>query len=509
MIDFTTPTPLPTAVENISTRTPIGRALSSEEWAVVPAEIRMRAMFSSRVEEERYLVSMQDKIEQRIRLARENGTTMDRGRFIKEMQDDLRVFGYEPDPRKRGSMQDISSAGRLGLIYEMNLAMAEGYSSWKMGMDKDILDADPARELIRLANRIDKRPWPAIWSANGGKFYGDAPHPDFPDAPGRMLALATDPIWVRISEFGTPWPPFRWGSGVGLRNVRRREAEKFGLLDAKTKVKPLDTPFNSAAKASLKGIPDARRKVLAEEFLGEVEINGDEMSLMPLERYADSGGRGKRAKKTLYSETEQPPPKGRVNIAQKITVERDIFGKVADQAKAAIEQASSVHKIPDITPVKLRTKVILTGAGGRLLPGKEPVILLNPYTLSVDYTVFHELGHVMDHLALQGLGERRFASEGQPNPKVQRVMNAIAHSTAYHRLRNDSPQDYWLEPAELFARAYAQYIAGKTQNANALEFIRQVKKGELVNKNWPQHAQWSGADFRLIAEAFNELLLPI
>jgi hypothetical protein len=508
MIDFTNPAPLPTAVENISSRTPIGCALSSEEWSIVPAELRMRAMFSARVEEVRYLVSMQDKIEQRVRLARESGVTMDRSRFIAEMQEDLRAFGYEPDPRKRGSMQDLSSAGRLGLIYEMNLAMAEGYSAWKMGMDKDILDAAPARELIRLANRKDKRPWPAIWSANGGNFYGE-PTADFPDAPGRMIALATDDIWVRISEFGTPWPPFRWGSGVGTRNVRRREAEKLGLLDAKTKVKPLDTPFNESARASLKDIPEPRRQVLAEEFQGEVEIEGDEIRLLPIQKFADSGGSGKRPKKKNYSDKDQPGPRGRVSIAEKITVEREIFGKVADQAKAAIEQAAQVHKIPDITPVKLRTKVIYTGAGGRFLPGKEPVILLNPYTLSVDYTVFHELGHVVDHLALQGLGERLFASEGQPNPKVQRVMNAIAHSSAYHRLRNENPQGYWLEPAEFFARAYAQYIAQKAQNSNALDFIRKVKNGDLVNLGWPQHAQWSQADFRVIVEAFSELLLPI
>lgn len=267
-------------MENISKRTPLGSTLNSAEWATVPPEIRMRALFSAKVEEERYLVSMQDKLEQRVRLARENGTGMDRSRFIAEMQDDLAQFGYEPDPRKRGSIEDISSAGRLSLIWDMNLAQAEGYAAWKMGMDPDMLDAAPAQELIRLANRVDKRPWPAIWRQHGGKFYGE-PSADYPSAPGRMIALKTDPIWSAISEFGSPWPPYRWGSGMGLRNVRRREAEKLGVLAEGATVKPLDIPFNHNVDASTKGLGEHSLENLRSAFGDQIRIDNEKIKFTP------------------------------------------------------------------------------------------------------------------------------------------------------------------------------------------------------------------------------------
>ncbi len=276
MIDFTTAQPLEEAIKSLGKRSPIGALLSSAEWERLPIEIRERAFFSARVESERFLADAQRRIMQRVRLERDaieqGGRVMERGRFIEEMQDLLEEMGYVPDPDKVGTTQDLSSAGRLGLIWKMQLDQAHGHASWKAGMDPDILDAVPAQELIRGMQREEERDWPEIWEANGGHFFGE-PSADYPAAEGRMIALKTDPIWTAISQFGTPWPPFRWGSGMVLRNVRRKEAVELGLIRGDETFKPLTTPFNHGLKASIKGMPQASLERLRSEFGERVLID--------------------------------------------------------------------------------------------------------------------------------------------------------------------------------------------------------------------------------------------
>lgn len=129
MIDFTTPTPLRDAIASLSARTPLGSAMKSKQWERTAQEIRDAAFFSATVEDERLLASMQAKIMQRLQLARSADAaevTMDRSRFIAEMQDVLKAAGFKPDPKKRGTIEDVSSAGRLGLIWDMQLAMGQG-----------------------------------------------------------------------------------------------------------------------------------------------------------------------------------------------------------------------------------------------------------------------------------------------------------------------------------------------------------------------------------------------
>ena len=61
-------------------------------------------------------------------------------------------------------------------------------------------------------------PWRERWKESGGKLYD-----------GRMIALRNDPIWRKISRFGSPVPPFDFNSGMGLEEVNRFEAEALGV----------------------------------------------------------------------------------------------------------------------------------------------------------------------------------------------------------------------------------------------------------------------------------------
>lgn len=270
--------PLAEAVEMFDRKSPVGSTLASREWEAVPAEIRLRAMFSARVESERLLVEAQQRLQSRLELAKKDGRTMDRGVFIEEMRQELAREGYKRGDAKRGSLQDLKSTRRLGLIWDMNIAQAQGYARWKMGMDPDMLDAAPAQELIRVQARVEVREWPLLWQEHGGQFYGE-PGPDYPGAPGRMIALKTDPIWMQISRFKTPWPPFDWGSGMGLRNIRRKEAEALGLIRRGQRLTPQSVPFNRNARMSVVTLPESSREKLRSTFGDAIRFDGDDVMM--------------------------------------------------------------------------------------------------------------------------------------------------------------------------------------------------------------------------------------
>ncbi|WAC20981.1 hypothetical protein OVA24_06245 [Luteolibacter sp. SL250] len=276
MIDFTTERPLEDAVARLGKRTPLGATLSSAEWSRVPWEIREVSFFSAHVECERLLAIMQGKILRRVRLEKEklaNGEeiTMDRGRFIAEMQDELHALGYQPKPADQGTVRDLSSAGRLGLIWDMQLGFARGYANWKASFDPDLIEAAPCWELIREADREVPRAWVAeIWPDHGGKFYG-----------GRMIALKSDPIWKWISDFGVPWPPFKWGSGMGVKNVRWREARELGVPGIDDPQEMPDMDLASGVQASRKNLPQVSEDRLRSEFGDTIQFDQDKISFHP------------------------------------------------------------------------------------------------------------------------------------------------------------------------------------------------------------------------------------
>jgi hypothetical protein len=284
MISITTDQPLEKAVERIQQQRPHGSSMGSAEWELLPAELRDRAFFSARVESERILAEMKVRLQARLELAQRDGRTVDRGVFMEEMRQILKDEKYQrPDGVKRGSLQDLKSHRRLGLIFDMNVAQAQGYARWKSGMDPDVLKASPAQELIRVRSRMEHRDWPRIWQQAGGKFYG-MPGKDYPNAPGRMIALKTDPIWTKISRFGTPWPPFDWGSGMGLKSIRRAEAESLQVVphagqggDDSPPPPVVPVSFNAGHRMSAEGIPEVRREEMRSDMGDSIRFDGPDV----------------------------------------------------------------------------------------------------------------------------------------------------------------------------------------------------------------------------------------
>lgn len=207
------------AIARFDAKTVVGSRLRTEGWRDLPQALREGAFFSAGVEHARTLGAMRAKILAGLR-QEHDGTGMNRARFVAEMR------GLLGTPEgDSGRLTDLGSRRRLELIWDFQQADAHGYAAHQAGLDPDLLDAFPAQRLIRLESRRVERVWFTRWGAAGAQvaFAGASRT--------AMVALKTSPIWAALSEFGRAWPPFDWGSGMGLEEVDRDEAEAAGLLD--------------------------------------------------------------------------------------------------------------------------------------------------------------------------------------------------------------------------------------------------------------------------------------
>lgn len=248
------PMSLDAAVALLESRTPVASALSSEQWSQMALGLRERAFFISKLENLRVVAGAQAMTRDALSMA-DNGR-MDRSLFSAKMRD---LLGAAPGDS--GELTDHASHRRHRLIYDMQTTEAREAARWQTGQNPGILDAFPAQELIREETRGEPRDWPGRWADAGGSFYD-----------GRMIALKSDPIWEKISRFGRPWPPFDFGSGMGLRDIDRDEAGAMGLIKPGESARPVEADFNAKLEAS---VPEATPALLD----GFKQVFGDQVSV--------------------------------------------------------------------------------------------------------------------------------------------------------------------------------------------------------------------------------------
>jgi len=242
--------PIEEAARKISARTPVVSKLRSEEWLRLPLAFRERGQFSSGVESIRVMANIQSKLEARVGhyrelLANNKEAFVSRDSFIRDIQQIARDEGL--DTGKGNVLTNIAAPRRIGLIYDMQTAQAAGYARWKLDNDRDALAILPA---WRLGSSSAKNPraeseWLARWREAGAAVNWEGA------SQTSMVALKTSPIWRRLSRFGTPWPPFDFGSTRELEDVWRDEAEQLGLISPEDEIAPtMEKDFNEELEAS-------------------------------------------------------------------------------------------------------------------------------------------------------------------------------------------------------------------------------------------------------------------
>lgn len=216
----------PEVIEGFRAKRPLPVALSSAQWDAVDAKIKADAFFSANVSNEKLLAEMRDYIARAE--AGEPGTS--RADFIATMRQKMGA----PDGDS-GKLTDISSGRRLGLIYDFHRQRNSAAARYESTSGEDYRAWFPARELYRAGAAKAPRDWRAIWTAAGGQLYG-----------GRMIAAWNDPIWTTISRFGSPYPPFDYGSHMDVRDVSATTAEKLGFTPAQTGAATEEEPAAAA-----------------------------------------------------------------------------------------------------------------------------------------------------------------------------------------------------------------------------------------------------------------------
>ena len=202
-----------TPAEKILQKALVASNLDSRQWNSIQAGIRDRAFFSAKVESVEFLSEARRMIAEQV-----SG-----GKSLSEIRRDLREVllkqGYQPKPGEEGTIKDLLSKRRLDVLVKTNVDQARGFIRYCEDNTPGGFAAFPAQELVRVEQRKQPRRWDVRWQGAGGRLYH-----------GRMIALKDDPVWTGISAFGNPFPPFDFGSGMGVRNISRKEALELGVL---------------------------------------------------------------------------------------------------------------------------------------------------------------------------------------------------------------------------------------------------------------------------------------
>lgn len=195
-----------------------------------------------------------------------------------------------------------------------------------------------------------------------------------------------------------------------------------------------------------------------------------------------------------------------------------------EMVRLAIVAIDSVHSDGTLPRIPVKLVGGRRQQGGYTRDGIQAVrITINSRGKSPGLSMIHEVGHFIDH---QSLGHGMFATE-HDLPVVRGVMKAIERSGLHEqlsdalaraksgktlkisvcgrpqKLKPDEPTvSYLLQPWELFARAYSQYIIVRSHERALLEEL------EAFRTNTPAWypEQWEERDFMPIVEAMDRFL---
>lgn len=257
--------------------------MSSADIRGLSRELRMRSVFSARMTNAEAVQELADVVDEM--LAGKINMATARWRMMRK----LKQLGYDPEhgfpqdmadvpPAERGSLQDLSSEGRIDLMLETNMRMAANYGRMVAGNTEQARRAYPAWELVRLYWRAVPRGtpesrsdgWNLRWTAAGEDV-------DWEGAlKQRMIARKDSPIWQALGDgaggyldtLDHPFPPFAFNSGMAWREVSREECASLGLIQGEEVPDPMQgtfAPKSADAKAAMERLgPEFRRELLAE-----------------------------------------------------------------------------------------------------------------------------------------------------------------------------------------------------------------------------------------------------
>lgn len=189
------------------------------------------------------------------------------------IRETLRQQGYRPPATGQGGIQDLSSWVRIQVVMETNAVMAHGYRNWyNWTQDEDTA----AFKFYRSQGREDPRYWAERWNrARAGleEEATEAVSSGFIRGDIVGYALTCSDIWIRLSRFGTPYPPFDYLSGMNIAPISADEARAAGL--EVSRVRPAPASFNATLESNAQGVTEANKKKIRSILKDALRVNNE------------------------------------------------------------------------------------------------------------------------------------------------------------------------------------------------------------------------------------------
>ncbi len=219
-----------------------------------------------------------------------------------------------------------------------------------------------------------------------------------------------------------------------------------------------------------------------------------------------------------------PPPAvqpGGVPVSSALNVEvPGAFGQRLDAAIAAID---SVHGDGNLPTIPINTAAMAVGRGGQIAVRNGVPVYINVAEngFGPELALIHEIGHDLDYGALRGLpgsdalmapvqAALRNSAAAQELARLATVESVpatgldLAGVTRSFNLPIDQAHIAYISSNdELWARAYAQYIAIRSGDTTLMDQLNLRRGPGPLSFRYPE--QWTDADFAPIASAIDAL----
>lgn len=263
---FGTPTSFVEAVSHLASKQLLPTSLDSAGLQQLSAAVRRQSLFSAQTTLTDYLQEIKDVISsvvdpKQVTRIGEDGQplplTVTEGfnpaSAREALRNKLRELGYAPEDGQEGTIQDLSSSGRINLVVATNTDLAHGAGAFiQQNSNEDVVDLWPALELVRFEDRDEPRDWPMRWRI-AAQVAGDALAAAALELHGKMAALKSSGIWQALGDgaggfldtLGNPYPPFAFRSGMWTEEKDRDEAIELGLIQEGESAAPAAFDFSS------------------------------------------------------------------------------------------------------------------------------------------------------------------------------------------------------------------------------------------------------------------------
>lgn len=211
------------------------------------------------------------------------------------------------------------------------------------------------------------------------------------------------------------------------------------------------------------------------------------------------------------------PPSAPTTMARQVKKASESFATmpgprstVGRATREALESIERVHDIPNGMPaIRVTNRHTKNSLGHFKWTQSGRAVEINVRTTGSGHasTFAHEFGHFLDH---QGFGSAGGFMSDKPSPAMKRVLDAINNSRSTQLLRDAAKIDrrtanyvkYATAPAEMWARAYAQWVATTSNNTSMLQELMRWR----TLKGADRFSQWDSNEFEPIRAAIDALM---